>query len=253
MNAPAETIPQAAGDEPHVPAAVKASQRAREERTASRKAREVWADALPARREGATDGKLALSRADPDAPFCRPELSDDALTAAVWTCAKFDRRFPGWQLYRRVMTGHEAFDADLLAWAIGCARKLARAKTTNGRDYLRVDARGPWIAWAAADALHAVIYGRYPVNAAAHDRIRGVRGETYRKIREPIAACMTRGMENFRSELHYQYFRVRKAGIDEKADNMVLDGVRLRAAHAGSLPLMPGDGNSRTIAEPIHD
>ena len=253
MTATAETIPQAVGYEPHVPARIKAAQRARDERAQCRKAREAWADALPERREGATDGKLALTRADPDAPFSRPELSDDALTAAVWTCAKFDSRFPGWELYRRIMVGYEAFDAELLAWVIGCARKLARAKTANGRDYLRVDARGPWIALAAADALHAVIYGRYPVAADKHGCVRGVRLQTYRKIREPVAACIARGLESFRSELHYQYSRVWKAQMDEKADSMVLDGVHLRAVHAGSLPLIPGDGNSRTVAEPIHD
>jgi hypothetical protein len=119
------------------------------------------------------------------------------------------------------MIGHEAFDTDLLAWAIGCARKLARAKTTNGRDYLRADARGPWIAWAAADALYAVIYGRYPVMSAG-GLIRGVRFSTYARIRDPITAGITRGLECFRGELHYNYFRTRKAYLDEKGGSISL-------------------------------
>lgn len=233
-------------------AATEAEKRKRADAAGVKLAIEVWRGSLDSRRDGVGEGHWALTRADPDAPFSRPELSDTALTAAVWATAKFDRQFPGWQLYRRIMVGYEAFDAELLEWATGCAWALAQAKTRNGRDYLRADARGPWIAFAAADAMYCVIYGRYPVASGA-GYIRGVSASTYRKVRDPVAAGMLAGLETFRSELHYQYRRVWKVFIDENGDSVVLDGDRiLRSVHAG-FGLLSGDGNARTIAEPLHD
>lgn len=246
-------------------AATEAEKRKHADAAGVKLAIEVWRESLDSRRDGVGEGHWALTRADPDAPFSRPELSDTALTAAVWATLKFDRQFPGWQLYRRIMVGYEAFDAELLEWATGCAWALARAKTRNGRDYLRADARGPWIAWAAADAMYCVIYGRYPVRAAVHDRIRGVRGDTYRKVRDPVAAGMLVGLETFRSELHYQYRRAGKAGIGENACNTRMIGrvkqVSLQVASAIHDPdpagvdltmIHSGDGNFWTRPEPLH-
>ena len=200
----------------------------------------------------------SLKAVDADAPFSRPELSDEALTASIWATLRFDSTFPGWQLYRRIVAGCEIFDRDLLAWAIGCARQLARATTRGDRDYLRSDARGPWIALAAADALCAVIYGRFPVHADERGYVRGVRLQTYAKIREPLTACMVRGLENFRSELHYQYFHAHKAQIDDSACKLLSKaGLSWRDyPHGVSNPMLRaagGTGCTYTMPAPIHD
>ena len=205
-----------------------------------------------------TRTSLALIAADLDEPFSRAELSDDALTAAIWTTARFDKTFPGWQLYRRIIAGYEMLDRDLLAWAIGCAHQLARAKTRGGHDYLRSDARGPWIALAAADALCGVIYWRFPVHADKRGYVRGVRLQTYAKIRGPLTACMVRGLESFRSELHYQYFRVRKAQIDDSACKLLSkEGLSWRDyPHGVSNPMLRvagGNGCTYTMPAPLHD
>lgn len=183
---------------------------------------DVWQESIATRRDGAGEGRWAIHRADPDAPFSRPELSDRALTAAVWTTARFDKSFPGWQLYRRIMVGFDGFDEELLEWATGCAWALAQAKTRGGRDYLRADARGPWIDWAAADAMYCAIYGRYPVRSLG-GVIRGERFQTYSKVRDPVCAGIRAGLESFRSELHYQYHRAGKAYFDENAVNLRRD------------------------------
>lgn len=209
---------------------------------------EIWRAAIDARREGAGDGRWALNRGDPDVPFSRPGLSDRALTAAVWTTARFDKSFPGWQLYRRIMVGFDGFDAELLEWATSCAWALARAKTRNGRDYLRADARGPWIAFAAADALHCAIFGRYPSGADGNGAIHGVRLATYRKVRDPVAGGLILGLESFRSELHYQYHRAAKAQIDEGDGNLKRDGAfiaRFFNIHSGNRRAFPARDSDR--------
>lgn len=196
----------------------------------------------------------AMNAVDADTVYARAELSDDALTAAIWASSRFSASFPGWQLYRRVVAGCYLFDRDLLAWAVGCARALARSKLASGRDYLRSDARGPWIAVAAADALCGVIYGHFPAHADARGYVRGVYAGTYRKVRDPLACCMVRGLESFRAELHSQYFQAMKVQMREKAYSMVVEGHSLlRSVRAGAAPLMMGDGNMRTRSEPIHD
>src|SRR5574337_981720 len=67
-------------------------------------------------------GDWTLRGLDVDQVFARPELSDDALTAACLTTARFDPAFPGWQLYRRIVAGFTMFDAELDEWAVGVGR-----------------------------------------------------------------------------------------------------------------------------------
>ena len=125
-------------------------------------------------------GDWDLRGLDADQVYARPELSDDALTAACWATAKFHATFPGWQLYRRIAAGMTVFDNELDAWVVGGARLLARArKTKTGRRY--IEARGPWIDQAARDALASVVTG-YRINTAERARVCQVEPRTYLKI-----------------------------------------------------------------------
>lgn len=151
---------------------------------------------------------------DVDQVFASQALSDTALTAAVRVSARFDASFPGWQLYRRVVAGVGLHDRQLEAWAIGCARSLARShKRKDGRPYVRSDARlkAGWIAQAGRDALDFAIYGRYATGAGLNERADrfGVHWKTYQSVRDPVAACMRIGVDTFGAELHAEYFRVR--------------------------------------------
>jgi len=163
-------------------------------------------------------GDWDLRGLDADQVYARPELSDDALTAACWATAKFHATFPGWQLYRRIAAGMTVFDNELDAWVIGGARLLARArKTKTGRRY--IEARGPWIDQAARDALASVVTG-YRINTAERARVCEVEPRTYLKIYRPMLAAMVIGLETYRSELHSDYRKVKFQTFDS-GDNLV--------------------------------
>lgn len=161
---------------------------------------------------------------DWDQAFARPELTDDALTAAVWATAKFHRTFPGWQLYRRITAGMTLFDDELDAWVVGAARLLARARKRNGRCY--VEKRGAWVGEAARDALGVVIHGAQNYSVALEARTYGVEPRTWLKIYKPVLAALTIGLETFRSQLHEEYRRV-KIHTPENAVNLTWEGPQL--------------------------
>ncbi|MDE2471931.1 MAG: hypothetical protein KGL35_25190, partial [Bradyrhizobium sp.] len=107
-------------------------------------------------------GDWQLRGLDVDQIFAQPQLSDDALTAACLTTARFDPAFPGWQLYRRVVAGFTLYDAELDEWAVSVGRLLSQAhRKRNGRPY--VIKPGVWVDAAARDALAAVVTGISPV------------------------------------------------------------------------------------------
>lgn len=163
-------------------------------------------------------GDWDLRGVDLDSLFAIPELSDTCIDAAIRTQARFSDKFPGWFLYRRVVSGCPLFDRQLEAWAVGCARRMSRARTVTGRTWIagKVRGRRGWVAQAGRDALDYAIYGRYPDSSEARESMFGVSAETYRKLRDPMARSMWIGMETFRSELHAEYWRVRR---DEKVLN----------------------------------
>lgn len=167
---------------------------------------------------------LAMSAINADEAFSRPELTDDALTAAQWANAKFHATFPGWQLYRRIAAGMTLFDDELDAWVVGGARLLARARKRNGRCY--IEARGPWIDQAARDALYAAINGRRPASAREREAQFQVKRDTYLKIYRPVLACLIIGMETYRGDLHTEYRRV-KLATPENAINLEWEGCQL--------------------------
>ena len=157
-------------------------------------------------------GDWDLRGVDLDSLFAAGELSDTCLDAAIRTQARFSDKFPGWFLCRRVVSGCPLYGRQLEAWAVGCARSLARARKVTGRPWIagKVRARGSWVAQAGRDALDYSIFGRYA--AGLHERAEqfGVAHLTYQKLRDPIAQCMWIGMETFRAELHAEYWRVRR-------------------------------------------
>jgi len=146
-----------------------------------------------------------------------PELSDTCIDAVIRTQARFSERFPGWFLYRRVVSGCPLYDRQLEAWAVGCARSLARARKVTGRPWIagKVRVKGGWVAQAGRDALDYAIFGRYADSSESRETEFGVSAETYRKLRDPIAQSMWIGLETFRAELHAEYWRVRR---DERSD-----------------------------------
>lgn len=173
-------------------------------------------------------GDWTLRGLDVDQIFAQPRLSDDALTAACLTTARFDPSFPGWQLYRRVVAGFTMFDAELAEWAVGVAHVLATCRNRKtGRAYIpewaRINQRGAWIAEAAKDALRAVVDGeKLPETARALDL--RIHRDAYRRIKHPVAAGMEIGLQTFRAELTSKYYFVRKTQFLDLNDSLGLDG-----------------------------
>ena len=162
----------------------------------------------------AASGDWDLRGIDLDSLFAVSQISDTCIDAAIRTQSKFSDKFPGWLLYRRVVSGCPLFDRQLEAWAVGCARSLARARTVTGHPMIASRARGGWVAQAGRDALDYAIFGKYPATDHQRGEMFGIRNVTYAKLRDPIAQCMWIGVETFRAELHAEYWRVRR---DEKS------------------------------------
>jgi hypothetical protein len=157
-------------------------------------------------------GDWSLRGVDADQVFASQQLSDTAMTAAVRVTARFDPSFPGWFLYRRVVAGVGLFDRQLEAWAVSAARMLSRMEKHNGREYISAATRGKpgWVAQAGRDGLDFAIYGRYAESLESRADWFGVHHKTYKQIRDPVSACMWVGLDTFRSEIHAEYFRVRR-------------------------------------------
>ena len=167
-------------------------------------------------------GDWHLRGLDVDQVFASPHLSDDALTAACLTTARFDQSFPGWQLYRRIVAGFTMFDEELRDWARATAWALAGSTVRRtGRAYVAESARGPWIDEAATDALGAVVSGVQPVERNRAEML-GVHKLTYRKIAKPMAGGIAIGFETFRAELNARYFSVRKTRMLDSGGNLTL-------------------------------
>lgn len=167
-------------------------------------------------------GDWTLRGLDVDQIFAQPQLSDDALTAACLTTARFDPAFPGWQLYRRIVAGFTLYDAELDEWAVSVGRLLSKAhRKRSGRPY--VIKPGVWVDAAARDALTAVVTGISPVETPRAQSF-GVNLRDYRRIKHPLAACMEVGMQTFRAELLAKLYFVRKSHFAESNDMLGLDG-----------------------------
>lgn len=160
-------------------------------------------------------GDWDLRTIDLDTLFAPDTLSDACWDAAIRASAKFDSRFPGWFLYRRLVNGTNLFDRQLEWWAVTSARMLARAEKENGRRWVSAATRAKpgWIAQAGRDALDFAIFGKYPCGLNERAEMFGVSNKTYQAIRDPVAKSMWIGADTFRAQLHAEYWQVR---ADEK-------------------------------------
>ena len=173
-------------------------------------------------------GDWSLRGVDADQVFASQQLSDTAMTAAVRVTARFDPSFPGWQLYRRVVAGTDLFDRELEDWAISTAWMLATAHKVKGREYIKASSRRvDWVSCAGLDALGYVIFGRYKAGLAECADQFKVSPKTYQRIRDPMAACMSIGLETFATELRGEYFRTRKRDYLDSNGTEPLSPVRI--------------------------
>lgn len=155
---------------------------------------------------------------DIDGVFACDEITDHMLDADSLTRRDIGQDFPGWMLYRKVLTGTSIFDDELDEWACNAAHALASAKQENGRRYIwqSVTARPGWVTQAAWDALDRVVNGVFPAPLEVRAKRYGVSAPTYRKVRNVIAGGMLLGLETYRGILHYHYLRLRRSERFEK-------------------------------------
>jgi len=126
--------------------------------------------------------------------------------AIALTTAKFSPHFPGWPMYRRMLVGDELLDSTIKAFFIGGARRLARARTMTGREYIGRATRGnAWITQAGLDAMDYVLFGRYAEGLHERRNQLGVATRTYQKIRDPLALGIRFGVDAWIGELHANF------------------------------------------------
>lgn len=142
--------------------------------------------------------------------FALNPIPDDCIDAANRAGPMFDRHFPGWQLYSRIIRGDRLFDRQLAAWAISMGRMYSRAKKVNGRHVVRVTARkNTWIAQASVDALEFVIQGEFSRPSAPTADQLGIDNELYSRFRIALAAMIAIGFQGYSAILHWEYTRNR--------------------------------------------
>lgn len=140
-------------------------------------------------------------------------LSDTALSAIQWTDKQFDRRFPGWELYRTVIAGDSIFWRGLEAYAILMARAVTRSTRRTGHPTVAMRARrNAWIAQAGRDALFIAVTGKPPVGINERSASLGVSNGVYQRVRDAVAGGMCIGLETYRAMLFVNYWRVRQIG-----------------------------------------
>jgi hypothetical protein len=141
------------------------------------------------------------------------QLGDTALTAVLWTDQQFDQGFPGWELYRTVVSGDRIFDRTLEAYAIGMARAVARAKRKTGHsEVAQRTRRNEWLKQAARDALFMVVHGKQPLGVCQRAAQFGdLAPKVYLRVRDAVAGGMTIGLETYRAMLFANVHRVRIA------------------------------------------
>lgn len=160
-------------------------------------------------------GDWDLRSIDLDTIFAAEEVGDTAMDAGARASVKFSEHFPGWELYRRVVSGIALNDRKLEAWSISMAEMLAGAEKASGRRWISaaIRAKPGWVAQAGRDALDFAIYGRYA--EGLHERAErfDVAHKTYQRVRDPVAKAMWIGLETYKAILHAEYWNVRR---DEK-------------------------------------
>lgn len=145
---------------------------------------------------------------DVDTIFATGFTSDRCLDALTRAQAKFHRSFPGWALWRRLLTGDALLDRTLEAYAVTMARGVSRALKGNGRRVVARSARrNEWIAQAGRDALDFALFGKFAAGSGERSERFGVDDEAYKRVRDVTAWGLTLGAESFRAEAVFQYWK----------------------------------------------
>lgn len=169
--------------------------------------------------------------------FYRGGVSSLCHKAITKTAAKFDQDFPGWQIYRRLCSGENLFDRSVEAYFVSLARRLSRAKTVSGREYVGKATRSnEWIRQAARDAMDYVYFGRYAEGLHERASKLDIAHLTYQKIRDPIALGMRFGVDRWISELHYQFSQLL---YDSKITSVENDGIKDSSPIFSDRQMMP--------------
>jgi hypothetical protein len=139
---------------------------------------------------------------DLDAVFASCFVSTASLTALSRASARFDRAFPGWQLYHTLLTRTPIHFLRITAYAKGMAWMVARARKLNGRRVVPLSSqRAAWIEQAGLDGLHWVMNGEvFPCGLGQRAHEFKVRGEAYQRVRDGVADGIRRGVLTFSSE-----------------------------------------------------
>jgi hypothetical protein len=143
---------------------------------------------------------------DLDTIFATSFTSIRCLDAILRAQAKFHPLFPGWALYRRLLTGDPLLDRTLEAYAVGMARAVTRALKDNGRAVVpRSARRNDWIAQAGRDGLDFALFGKFPATVMERaDRFK-VRDESFRRVREIVGWGIWGGADAFATQAKYEY------------------------------------------------
>lgn len=146
---------------------------------------------------------------DIDGVFAAVVVTDAMIDADRKTREEIGEDFPGWMIYRKVLTGTEMFNDELAEWAHLTAHALASARQENGRQYIwrSVAARPGWVTQAGWDALDRAVEGKFPAPLESRSKQFGVDSATFRKVRDAVAGGLIIGMETYRGILHYHYLR----------------------------------------------
>lgn len=145
---------------------------------------------------------------DVDTVFATNFTSDRCLDALQRATAKFDPSFPGWALYRRLVTGDALLDRVLEAYAVAMARAVSRASKSNGRAVVpKGTRRNAWIERAGLDGLAFAMTGRFPLSVSEQSQAYNVSDEPYRRVRDVVAAGIWIGAETYAAEVRYEYCR----------------------------------------------
>lgn len=148
---------------------------------------------------------------DVDSVFATQFTNDDCMSAILNAQANFDPRFPGWALYRRVVTGDGLLDRTLEAYAVCMARGVTRALKANGRYVVgKTTRQGSWVAQAGRDGLDFALFGRYPCGVKEREDRFGVSWKPYQTVRNAVGGGLWIGIATFRASLHNEYFRIKR-------------------------------------------
>lgn len=145
---------------------------------------------------------------DVDTIFATNFTSDRCLDALARASAKFDPSFPGWPLYRRLITGDNLLDRTLEAYAVGMARAVSRAVKSNGRAVVpRGTRRNGWVERAGLDGLNYALTGKFPAPVSLRAATYGVSDEPFRRVRDVVAAGIWIGADTYAAEVRYEFCR----------------------------------------------